>query len=111
MARAQKRVKERRWVRLLREKRASGESVVAFCSKRQIPVHQFYWWQRKLSHYDVQDVQEQPLTPARFVPVRVSLVSPTIEVVHPGGCIVRVIAGVEFQALRTVFAALEGGEA
>lgn len=111
MARAQDLVKERRWLRLLREKRASGESVAAFCSKRRIPVHQFYWWQRKLRQHDVQDVHEQPLAPARFVPVRVSRVSPMIEVVHPGGCIVRVVAGAEVQALRIVFAALEGGEA
>ena len=55
MARAQDLVKERRWLRLLRERRASGESVAAFCSKRRIPVHQFYWWQRKLSHRQVQD--------------------------------------------------------
>ena len=111
MAQAQDRVKERRWVRLLREKRASGEPVAAFCSKRRIPVHQFYWWQRKLSRRDDPDVPEQPLRPTPFVPVRVSLASPTIEVVHPSGCIVRVVTGVDIQALRNVFAALERGEA
>ena len=110
MARSQDRVKVRRWVCLLREKQASGESVAAFCHKRQIPVHQYYWWQRQLRHCDAQDPDEQPLSPAPFVPVRVALGSPMIEVVHPGGCVVRVVAGVDVQALRNVLAALEGRE-
>ena len=110
MTRSQDRVKARRWVRLFREKQASGESVAAFCRKRQIPVHQYYWWQRQLRHSDVQNADEQPLSPAPFVPVRVALGSPMIEVVHPGGCIVRVVAGTDVQALRNVLAALEGGE-
>jgi hypothetical protein len=37
-------------------------------------------------------------------------VSPTIEVVHPGGCIVRLVAGVDVQALRNVLSALESEE-
>jgi len=111
MSRSPDRAKERRWVRLIQEKRASGESVAAFCRKRQISVHQYYWWQRQLRPHDVWDVGEQPLSPTAFVPVRVSLPSPMIEVVHPGGCIVRVVAGVDVQALRNVMAALDGGEA
>jgi hypothetical protein len=109
MTRSQDRVKARRWVRLFREKQASGMSVAAFCRKRQIPVHQYYWWQRQLRHCDVQNT-DQPLSPGPFVPVRVSLVSPMIEVVHPGGCIVRVVAGIDVQSLRNVLAALEGRE-
>lgn len=111
MARSQDRAKSRRWVRLFREKQASGESVAVFCRKRQLPVHQYYWWQRQLRPGDVQDAAAERLSPAPFVPVRVSLVSPAIEVVHPSGCIVRVVAGVDVQALRNVLAAMKGGEA
>jgi hypothetical protein len=111
MARSQDRVKARRWVRLFREQQASGESVAAFCRKRQLAVHQYYWWQRQLRHGDTQDAASERLSPAPFVPVRVSLVPPLIEVVHPSGCIVRVVASVDVQALRNVLAALEGGEA
>jgi hypothetical protein len=93
MARAPDRAKEGRWVRWFRERAASGESVATFCRKRQIPVHQFYWWQRT--------------SPGAFVPVRVSFVTPMIEVVHPRGCVVRVAAGVDVQSLRSVLAALE----
>ena len=106
MAPAPDRVKGRRWTCLCREQRASGESVAAFCRQRQIPVPQFYWWQRLLRKRAVQDADEPTLSPAAFVPVRVSLVSPMIEMIHPGGCIVRVVAGEDVQALRNVFAVL-----
>ncbi len=58
MSRSPDRAKERRWVRLFQEKRSSGESVAAFCRKRRIPVHQFYWWQRQLRHHGSQDAGE-----------------------------------------------------
>lgn len=111
MARSPDRSKERRWIRVLQDKQVSGGSVAAFCRKRQIPVHQFYWWQRQLRDRDAFDTDEQPLSPASFVPVRVSLVAPLIEVVHPGGCVVRVVAGVDAQSLRHVLAALDSREA
>lgn len=111
MARSPDRAKERRWVRLFKEQQASGESVVTFCRKRQIPAHQFYWWQRQLRHRDVPVAGERPSLPAAFVPVRVSLVTPVIEVVHPGGCVVRVAAGIDARSLRNVLAALESEEA
>jgi hypothetical protein len=114
MSRSSDRGKELRWVRLLQEKRASGQSVAAFCRQRRIPVHQFYWWQRQLRHHSSResDTEERTLasSPA-FVPVRVAIPSPVIEVVHPRGCVVRLVAGVDGQALRTVIAALDGGEA
>lgn len=110
MARSPDRAKERRWIRWLQEKQESGESVAAFCRRRQLPVHQFYWWQRQLRHRDAIESNERVGAAASFVPVRVSLVAPTIEVVHPGGCIVRVVAGVDSQSLRQVLAALDRGE-
>ena len=106
MARAPDRAKEGRWVRWFRERAASGESVATFCRKRQIPVHQFYWWQRRLRQRDTPDT-DQRTSPGAFVPVRVSFVASTIEVVHPRGCIVRVAAGVDVQLLRSVLTALE----
>lgn len=109
MARAPDRAKEGRWVRLFREKAASSESVARFCRKRQIPVHQFYWWQRRLHQRDTPDT-DQRTSPGAFVPVRVSFVAPMIEVVHPRGCVVRVAAGVDVQSLRSVLAALDCGD-
>lgn len=106
MARALDRAKEGRWVRWFREWAASGESVATFCRKRQIPVHQFYWCQRRLRQREASD-SDQRTSPDAFVPVRVSFLAPTIEVVHPRGCVVRVTAGVDVQSLRSVSAALE----
>lgn len=110
MSRSPDRAKERRWVRWLQEKQESGESVAAFCRKRQLPVHQFYWWQDQLRRRDAMKSNKPVKAAASFVPVRVSLVAPTIDVVHPGGCIVRVVAGVDSQSLRQVLAALDGRE-
>lgn len=106
MARAPDRAKEGRWVRWFREQAASGESVASFCRKRQIPVHQFYWWQRRLRQREAPD-SDQRTSPDAFVPVRVSFAAPMIEVIHPRGCVVRVAAGVDVQSLRSVLAALE----
>lgn len=103
--------KERRWERLLREQRASDESVAAFCRRRQIPPQRFYWWRRQLCCRQGPDVVQEPPRPASFVPVRIPFVSPTIEIVHPSGSVVRVLAGVDAQSLRNVLDALERGEA
>jgi hypothetical protein len=95
MPRARDQVNERRWLRLLQEKEASGESVAAFCGQRRIPVHQFYWWQRELSHRGPQVARLESSRAPQFVPVRVPLVTPTIELMHPSGCVVRLLAGVD----------------
>lgn len=110
MARAPDRAKEGRWVRWFREQASSGESVAAFCRKRQIPVHQYYWWQRRLRQGATSDTNQRT-SPAAFVPVRVPFATPMIEVVHPRGCVVRVSAGVDVQSLRSVLAALESEDA
>ena len=106
MARSEDRAKSRRWADLLSERQKSGESVTAFCRRRGLPVHQYYWWQRKLRQHAADEASS-----ASFVPVRVSLASPAIEVVHPGGCVVRVVGGADVQALRSVLAALDRAEA
>ena len=51
--------KEAYWRRQFSQYKSSGTSVVDFCRRRRIPVHQFYWWKRKLSSLDAQDVAGQ----------------------------------------------------
>jgi hypothetical protein len=109
MAKAQDKTKERHWRRLLREREHSGESVNGFCRQRRIPVHQFYWWQRQLR---MRDADVQPSSDhSDFVPVRVPVNWPTMEVVHPGGCVVRISAGIDPQSLQAVLQALNMAEA
>ena len=111
MAKAQDKKKEQRWRRLLRERRSSGKSVVKFCGERRISVHQFYWWQRQLRSRDGAGFSSESSAGCGFVPVRISLSSPAIEVVHPGGCLIRVAAGVDAKLLRCVLDALPPAEA
>jgi hypothetical protein len=83
--------KHERWQRLLREQKSSGESVAGFCAQRRIPVHQFYWWQRRLRTESVKD-HEAAKRNGTFVPVRVSRIGATapIEIVHRHGHVIRV---------------------
>jgi hypothetical protein len=91
--------KERRWRQILRERRTSGQSVATFCRARRIPQHQFYWWQRQ--HKSLRAAGGDCSREA-FVAVHVPLQGPGIEIVHPGGCVVRVSSAVDNTSLRRV---------
>ena len=95
--------KEAYWRRQFSRHKSSGTSVVDFCKRRGLPVHQFYWWKRRLSSLDVQDGASQAEDEPAFIPVRLPVFSAgSIEVVHPGGCVVRVPAGFDTDSLRRV---------
>jgi len=101
--------KEAYWRRQLVEHRSSGSSVVGFCRRRRIAPHQFYWWKRRLSRLDDQDGAGQAENEPAFVPVRLPVFSFSaglIEVVHPGGCVVRIPPGFDADSLRRVLDAL-----
>ena len=84
---------------------------VEFCRRRRIASQQFYWWQRQLLDRDGNGSKaEGSSRPASFVPVRVVLSSPAIELVHPSGCLIRVAAGAETSTLRSVLKALSASE-
>ena len=111
MAKARDRAKERHWLHLLEERGKSGLSVTEYCRQRRIPVSQFYWWQRQLCQRDG-EAQPRPASDRqRFIPVRLPAVLPVVEVVHPGGCVVRLPIGLDPQVLRAVLDALDPAEA
>jgi len=100
--------KEQHWRRLLHEQKASGKSVAVFCGQRRIPVHQFYWWQRTLRERADQGRAQRSPDEAHFIPVRLPLFSAApVEVVHPGGCVVRVPVGFDPMSLRRVLETLD----
>ena len=110
MPKAQDKKKEQHWRRLLREHRTSGKSVAKFCHERRLPVHRFYWWQRQLRSRDGQAVSSCSSSAGSFVAVRLPLSLAAIEIVHPGGCLIRVPAGTDAQSLRCVLDALQVAE-
>jgi hypothetical protein len=110
--------KERHWRKLIRRQGKTGETVARFCAREGVPVHQFYWWQRTLRARDRQSTTEcrEGHDPASadeqaaksFVPVRLPfLTHAPIEVVHPGGCVVRVPVGFDPLLLRRILATLD----
>lgn len=110
MAKSRDKVKERHWRQLMGEKRASGQSVAVFCRARRIPVHRFYWWQRQLRDRSNSQPSRAAKRSDRFVAVRIPSPGSSLEVVHPGGCVIRLGAGVDTQSLRRVLDALQQAE-
>ena len=114
--------KERYWRKLIRRQGKAGETIARFCARERVSVHQFHWWRRTLRDRDRQATAKHraPLSVLEevassnerdemaFVPVRLAFSASTpIEVVHPGGCVVRVPTGFDPQSLRRVLATLD----
>ena len=105
--------KERFWRRMLRQWRRSGLSVRAFCAQQGLSEPSFYAWRRTLADRD-------PPAPA-FVPVTL-LPEPTarltpdaaastgLELLLPGGRVLRVGAAFDEPTLRRLLAVLEEGQ-
>ena len=100
--------KERYWRGVIRRHVASGLGTRRFCRKEGIAEDRYHWWRRTLRERDRQaqaDVNSGRTRPSAatggrreedggFLPVHLPFcVAPAIEVVHPGGCVVRVPAG------------------
>jgi len=114
--------KERYWRKLIQRQGKAGETIARFCAREGISVHQFHWWRRTLRNRDRQVTTKlRGSRPARergassperdattFVPVRLAFsASAPIEVVHPGGCVVRVPAGFDPPSLLRILATLD----
>ncbi|MFN0055455.1 MAG: IS66 family insertion sequence element accessory protein TnpA [Planctomycetales bacterium] len=111
--------KERYWRKVIGRQRDRGETVARFCAREGVPVHQFYWWKRTLRTRDRRSTlgraqarqdaaAEARGVTASFLPVRLpfSTAAP-IELVHPGGWVVRVRAGFDPQLLRQILAIVD----
>jgi len=113
--------KERYWRKVIRRQGRSGETVGRFCAVQGVPAHQFYWWQRTLRSRDRQSTPDPQMTAGRdelarqdeeagqsFVPVRLPfLTQAPIEMVHPGGWVVRVPVGFDSRSLCRILATLD----
>jgi transposase-like protein len=124
---------ERLWRRRVGAQRTSGLSVRAFCARHGLPESAFYFWRRELERRDAERTQAAVVrrprqrsaadARPRFVPVVVTegpasvaaaratsvlpASPPAIELVHPGGVVVRVPAGTDTAALRTILGVLD----
>jgi transposase len=97
--------KEQQWRRWIRQWRASGLSVRAFCARHGLATPSFYHWRRVLDRRAAEK--------AAFLPVQVLAdASPArasaLEVILADGRAVRVAPGFDAATLRQLLAVLEG---
>jgi len=102
---------EQRWRRLLRRWERSTRSVRDFCTDHAVSEASFYAWRRELAVRDRERAtaaatapEPAAATPA-LIPVRVIATTP-LEVVLPGGLVVRVPGGADPAAVAQLVAAL-----
>jgi len=117
MARRQSLERERYWRGVIREQRASGLGISAFCREHEVPLSSFFQWRRKLEqrqHVDEPAPRNSTTredSAAKFVAIELHA-PPTAtrsgcEVVLPDGCRVIVPTGCDATWLREILGALQ----
>jgi hypothetical protein len=87
------------WVDRLARFPGAGLTVATFCAAENVPVQSFFYWKKRLAG-------PTPLPDGpRFLPVRVAP-SPAVEIVLPGGAVVRVAPGCDLAFVRSLLDAL-----
>ena len=102
--------KEDFWNKTVREHAGSGLSVRAYCRRRRLSEASFYAWRRELKLRRQERATanaRQPAPKPTFVPVTLADVAAGVEVVLPGGVVVRLPAATELAAVATLVADLE----
>jgi hypothetical protein len=101
--------REQFWRDTITAWKASGQSVRAFCAARGVAEATFFARRRALADREQPSRPAAPLVPSpSFAAVRV-VPDPTIEIVLPGGLLVRVPVGADPAAVAHLVAALGGG--
>ena len=95
--------KEQQWRRWIAQWQTSGLSVAAFCARHSLAAPSFYAWRRTVQR---RDASAAPFVPVRLVADEVPAAARPLEVVLPGGRLVRVPAGFDAATLRHLLAVL-----
>lgn len=104
--------KERYWRSLIARQTSSGDSIRRFCCRHGVAEHGFHHWRRIIRSRDgmnggvAKSVSPESLE-GRFIPLFTTPVSGPIEIVHPGGCVIRIPAVFEASTLRQVLGSLD----
>jgi transposase len=105
--RRRNKAREQLWRDAIAAWRESGQSVRAFCAARGVSEATFFARRRELADQEPPRRLAVPAPAPQFVPVKV-VPDPTVEVVLPGGLIVRVPVGADPGAVARLVAALGG---
>lgn len=131
VSKARDAMKERFWRGLLRQWAAIELGTGEFCRQAGVPEYQLHWWMRTLERRDQAIEHAQTSAPSRRVPTVssgegnrhrsdgnenspfVRVLPPTVaaplEVMHPGGCLIRVPGDCDTGRLASVLAVLDAG--
>jgi hypothetical protein len=82
---------------------ATELTVADFCRREHVSVPAFYYWKRRLGG----DVPA-PATAPRLLPVRLAASATPVELVLPGGLVLRLAPGCDLDLVRALAAALGG---
>src|SRR5262245_20190260 len=97
------------WRQRLQRFARSGLSAAAFCVKEGVSPPCFYAWRRRLRPLATPaDTGARPPAEARLVPVRVLAAPAPVELVLPGGAVLRLAPGCDLAFVRALVAALGG---
>jgi hypothetical protein len=94
--------------RLMRFERSSM-SAVAFCVKEGVSTPSFYAWRQRLRQTPAQQATHPTVPPAdvaHLVPVHVLPAAAPVEVVLPGGMVLRLTPGCDLDFVRALVATL-----
>jgi hypothetical protein len=92
------------WIERLDRFAVSGQTTAQFCASEGISVASFYLWKRRLAGTETNGSPQD--SGPRLLPVRLHEQPAAIEVVLPGGTLIRLAAGADETALRTLLALL-----
>ena len=112
MAKASRADRRQYWQAVIERQQASGQSIVAFCSKEGLAPASFHAWKRRLSRSrrgSERESANQALVPVQIVSDPKADVG-RLEVQWPGGVVLRV-QGCDAQTIGTVVAALSAAPA
>ena len=89
------------WVERLARFVTAEQSVAAFCAAEGVSTNAFFYWKRRLAAPFAPDAQPS------FVPIRVTTPA-GVEVVLPGGAVLRIAPGCDLAFVRSLIDALAG---
>ena len=99
------------WRQRLQRFQRSGLTAVAFCAKEGVSPPSFYAWRRRLRLPPAEQADRPtpaPLETARLVPVRLLAAPAPVELVLPGGAVLRLAPGCDLAFVRDLVATLGG---
>jgi transposase len=99
------------WRQRLQRFERSGLTAVAFCVKEAVSLPSFYAWRRRLHQPPAAQAARPappPVEAARLVPVRLLAAPAPVELVLPGGAVLRLAPGCDLAFVRLLVATLGG---